>query len=133
MVRNEAAVALAKMKSARAVGPLHRLLQNKSAFVREEAAWILSEMKAGTALNPLVRALDDPESGWMAALALGKIGSQKAAQPLIDLLQSRHVKTRRAAAWALDKIPSEKAMAHLRNALKDQDEEVRFWASQALR
>jgi len=39
----------------------------------------------------------------------------------------------RRIAWALEKIPSDKAVKSLIAALKDEDEEVRMWAAEALK
>ena len=39
----------------------------------------------------------------------------------------------RRIAWALEKIPSDKAVKSLIVALKDTDEEVRMWAAEALK
>ncbi|NIM90661.1 MAG: hypothetical protein GTO17_06895 [Candidatus Aminicenantes bacterium] len=89
-------------------------------------------MKAEKAVGPLIQALNHKECGWMAALALGKIRSEKALMPLIRALMDDKIKVRRASAWALGKTQSNKAVWPLIKALKDEDEEVRYWAVVAL-
>jgi HEAT repeat protein len=48
------------------------------------------------------------------------------------LLKDNDIQKRRAAVWALEKLLSRKAVKALRNALNDEDEEVRMWAKFAL-
>jgi HEAT repeat protein len=89
-------------------------------------------MKSEKAVYPLIHSLQDEDSGWMAAIALGKLQSEKAIAQLLVVLNEKNTKKRRAAAWALGKIPSEKAVHSLIAALKDKDAEVRMWAAEAL-
>lgn len=129
MARDEAAVALARIRSEKAVGPLIAALKDPAGETRKAAAWVLGELEAAPAADALIASLADPEAGWMAAVALGKIGAEKAVMPLGRLLESESRQARRAAAWALATIPSQRAAEALREAADDEDEEVRFWAS----
>ncbi|MCP4657755.1 MAG: HEAT repeat domain-containing protein [bacterium] len=76
MVRDEAAVALARIRSEKAVGPLIAALKDPNGETRQAAAWVLGEMESTSAVDALSELLADPEAGWMAAVALGKIGSE---------------------------------------------------------
>jgi HEAT repeat protein len=109
------------------------LIDDKS-YVREEAAWILGEMKQEEATEPLIQMLNGSDEGaWMAAIALGKIASEKSVPSLTRALENESIKIRRAAAWALCQTKSADAVKHLRTALKDEDEDVRYWAAEALK
>ena len=101
MVRDEAAIALSRIKSDRAVKPLLALLKHETGYVREEAAWVLGEVKSKDAVQRLIEALDDREMGWMAAVALGKIGDERGIKPLKKKMVDRNSRVGQAAAWAL--------------------------------
>ncbi|MBN1417981.1 MAG: HEAT repeat domain-containing protein [Planctomycetes bacterium] len=134
MVRNEAAVALARSGGRDIVRPLIALLNHEEPRVREEAAWVLGRVGGEEAVAALRDAM--AESGgstrWMAAAALGVIGAEQAVEPLIDALKTGDPPLRRAAAWALARMRSPRAAAALKVALDDGDAEVRLWAEAAL-
>lgn len=132
-IRNEASVALSKIKSEKPIEPLIKMLSNKNSLVKEEAAWILGEIKAVKAVKPLIKLLEEKDIGWMAAISLGKIESEKALQLLIKALQNDNIKKRRAAAWALEKLKCKKSVPALKKALMDEDEDVRSLAALALK
>ena len=75
MVRNEAAVALSRIKGSEHIGKLIKLLDNKNPDVREESAWILGELKAVEAAEPLKKLLNDKNENVSntAKFALKKI------------------------------------------------------------
>ena len=132
MIRSEAAVVLSKFNPEFVVEPLIKIMKDKNDFVGEEVIWILGELKAKQAIEPLINMLKDNECGWMAAISLGKIGSEKVLKPLMKTLSDYSVKKRRAAVWALEKLKSEKSVPALKKALNDKDEEVRTLAALAL-
>jgi len=132
MVCDEAAVALAGIRSEKAVGPLIAALKDPNGETRQAAAWVLGEMESAPAVDALSALLADPEAGGMAAIALGKIGSEKAVTPLGRLLGTESRQARRAAAWALARIHSERAAKLLSEAASDDDDEVRFWSAESL-
>jgi HEAT repeat protein len=105
-VRDEAAVALSRIKSERAVEHLLDLLKHETNYVQEEAAWVLGEMKSKDAVRSLIQALDDEDAGWMAAVALGKIGDKQAVEPLKKKMGDHDTRVGQAAAWALARIKS---------------------------
>ena len=85
------------------------------------------------------------------SLSYGERGSMSEAfreigdpiiEPLIEMLRNKKTSGwsqyriewhQRRIAWALEKIPSDKAVKSLIVALKDADEEVRMWAAEALK
>jgi HEAT repeat protein len=107
MVRDEAAVGLSRINSRTALDPLFDLLEHERSYVREEAAWVLGEMKSKDAVPRLIKALDDEEAGWMAAVALGKIGDEKAIAPLRKRAEDQDTRVGQAAAWALARMLSD--------------------------
>ena len=104
MVRDEAAVALSRINAESAVEPLVSLLKHEEGYVREEAAWVLGEMRASAAVLPLVEALEDEDTGWMAAVSLGKIGDEQAVGPLKKKMMDPDSRLGQAAAWALARL-----------------------------
>jgi HEAT repeat protein len=58
-------------------------------------------------ITELVNAIKS-DQGNKALQAPGNIGSEKAVEPLVKLLKENDIQKRRAAAWALQKIPSQK-------------------------
>jgi HEAT repeat protein len=106
MVRNEAALALSRINSDRAVEPLLTLLKHQSGFVREEAAWVLGELRSREAVQFLILSLDDEETGWMAAVSLGKIGDEKAIVHLEKLAEDPKSRGGKGALWALHRMKS---------------------------
>jgi len=75
---------------------------------------------------------EDEDVRSNAANALGKTGSKKAVQPLIDVLKDENEDVRKEAAEALGYIESEKAVQPLIDALRDEDEHVRSAATYSL-
>jgi HEAT repeat protein len=104
MVRDEAAVALSRINAERAVAPLVHLLNHEKGYVREEASWVLGEMRSEDAVRPLIEALEDKETGWMAAVSLGKIGDERAVEPLKEKMMDGDSRVGQAAAWALERM-----------------------------
>ncbi len=107
-VRDEAAVALGRIKSDRAAAPLIGLLRHEMSYIREEAAWVLGEMRSKDAVLPLIQVLDDRDTGWMAAVALGKIGDEQAFESLKKKGAEQDTRVGRAAAWALARMQRDK-------------------------
>jgi len=114
MVRDEAAVKLTGFDPDKTTKPLIDLLQDDTGYVREQAAWVLGELKADKAAEALITAMADPASGWMAAVALGKIQSPEALPPLMEALNNKNPKTRQAAVWALERTGSPEALNAVR-------------------
>ncbi len=131
--RVEAGVGLVRQRADTPVPPLVRLLASRDAAVREDAAWVLGRLGRPQAAEPLVSALADTDMGWMAAVALGELRTPSAATPLAAALGSPSAQTRRAAAWALDRLGAAETTPALSRAAGDPDEEVRYWAARALR
>ncbi|MBU7027140.1 MAG: HEAT repeat domain-containing protein, partial [Theionarchaea archaeon] len=95
--------------------------------LREKAMKIISLMKSDTIIDSAIEKLKDENSDvrWSAAIALGKIGSEKAVALLIKALADENSYVRGRAAEALGKIGSEKAVALLIKALADENSDVR--------
>jgi HEAT repeat protein len=137
MIRNEAAVALAKLNNPCAAERLTGMLDDDRPQAQLEAAWILGEMRAASAVPALQSMLENSKSSarWMSAISLGKIRPRESSNLLIRQLRADDLCLRRAAAWALAQgasDASDKALAALQEACKDDDREVRLWATVAL-
>jgi len=137
MVRTESGVGLARVgvgaNAAAVVEGAARVLQNRGSAGREDAAWLLGQVKSPNGVAPLLAALADPEAGWMAAMSLGVLAAPGATTPLAGAAASLSPKTRRSAVWALAKIGGTAGIPAVQRALADPDDEVRYWASEALR
>lgn len=155
LVRERAAEALGKIGDSRAVGPLKALLRDGEPGVRWRAAKALAAIGA-PAVEALVSDLqsEDAESRRNAACALDEIEGMNVIVPLItelkrerfdedvaeavavaglsEALRSGDVAARRAAAGALGRNPSPRAVAVLITALDDADEIVRRRAAEVL-
>jgi HEAT repeat protein len=161
-VRQEAALALGKLKDARAVEPLIAGLRDKNSGFQLEAASALGEIRDARAVDPLVAILGDRriqdyavealakigapavttliaalsnEDSWIrfnAAKALGEIRDVRAVEPLIGALTDNEVYVRSRAAGALGEMKDTRAVEPLIAALKTKYTSVRERAADAL-
>jgi HEAT repeat protein len=143
-VRDNAAKALGEIGDARAVQPLMETLNSwedlkfvpfsniGSLAVEASAAEALGKI-GKPAVEPLIEVLKVAKKHIRkgAALALGKIGDERAVEPLIEALRDEELGVRMDAAEALGKI-GEPAVELLIQALKDEDSDVRYNAAVAL-
>ena len=74
----------------------------------------------------------DADDRNFAANALGRIGDERAVEPLLVALRDADENVRDYAASALGDIGDARAVEPLIAALRDADENVRFWAAKAL-
>ncbi len=113
--------------------PLVRLLGDRYDYVRAGAAEALVE-QGRAAVGALVGALSEanPRTRRLAALALGRIGEERAVRPLMKLMGDPDVTVRTGAVAALGRIKSTSAVDALIGALQDADLEVRRQAAVAL-
>ena len=131
-VRVESAVGLVRTGGNASVGGLVRLLASRDPPVREEAAWA-SATSASRRLpsRSFRRSLTPTRAGWRPLRS--ESWARQAAAPLAAALQSPTARMRRAEPghWR-DSDPPQRPPVLLRS-LGDPDEEVRYWAAQALR
>jgi HEAT repeat protein len=123
-----------KMKSARDVRGLIRLLKHRDLDVQYGAAEALGEIGDSGAVEPLITALKNDEySGvrWKAAEALSKIGAP-AVEALIGALRHPDDDVRWKAAIALGDIGDPRAIEPLIMLLCDEDRFVKSHAALAL-
>lgn len=84
-------------------------------------------------VDALIGALVDPENRAWAATHLGKLGDERAVEPLIRLLRARDFGTRVAAAKALGKLRAREAIPALVESVDEGPEDVmRAWSIDAL-
>jgi len=123
-----------KMKSARDVKGLIRLLSHKDPDIQYEAAGALGDIGDPRAVEPLITALKNDEfSGvrWKAAESLARIGPP-AVDALIGALQHSDDDVRWKAAIALGEIGDQRAIEPLIGLLCDEDRFVKSRAASAL-
>jgi diguanylate cyclase (GGDEF)-like protein len=132
-LRLQAAKALGEIEEAKSVKPLIELLTDSDAAVRAQVAEALGKIGDKSSVEALLSALADKD--WevreKAALALGEIGDERAIESLIYAFTYEDAGTRLNAQSALIKI-GERAVGPLIEALKYQNEEVRFQTAEAL-
>jgi HEAT repeat protein len=99
---------------------------------RYYAIHILGELKDRRAVPALVAVLNDPVLDYQAAIALGKIGSRDAVEPLKRMSQSASPSSRLLAFHALAKLGESSGLPALLAALADDDPPQRALAAELL-
>ena len=95
---------------------------------------LFGETKSDFGIKSLIQSIKNqsPFVCWLALIELGKVGSAKAVETLVEYLQDHDYDVRRKAAEELSKIGSDKAVEILAKHLKDQNYFVRSNAAEAL-
>ncbi|MCW5800693.1 MAG: putative Deoxyhypusine monooxygenase [Nitrospira sp.] len=124
-VRKSAIVALGKIRDERVLEPLMQQLRNDEFM--EDATDALVNL-GEPALPGLIKALKDKEElvRKQAVIALGRIKSPEAIDPLIEMLQNKDWFTRLTAAAALEAIGDERGREAIKPLLKDTDMVVKM-------
>jgi len=147
-IRYLAASALGGLGFHEAVEPLITTLLNDNYTVQQFAASSLAELGNDRAIEPLLQALkssnekfktEDEENEKIEAiaeiaLALGKLKSTKALEPLITLLENPNSSIRYFVADALGLLGDQKAVDHLLKIVGNKEEsgDVRLRAAESL-
>lgn len=103
--------------------------------VRAFAAMALGDTKSKDFIVPLIEALKTDGHWWVRNFvvgSLGKIGSERAVDPLIGALNDENQYVRRAIVSVLGELKSEKAVLPLIGTFKDEDWQIRFRAPDIL-
>ncbi len=124
-VRKSAIMALGKIRDERVLEPLMQQLRNDEFM--EDATDALVNL-GEPALPGLIKALKDKEElvRKQAVIALGRIKSPEAIDPLIEMLQNKDWFTRLTAAAALEAIGDERGREAIKPLLKDTDMVVKM-------
>ena len=124
-VRKSAIIALGKIRDERVLEPLMQQLRNDEFM--EDATDALVNL-GEPALPGLIKALKDKEElvRKQAVIALGRIKSPEAIDPLIEMLQNKDWFTRLTAAAALEAIGDERGREAIKPLLKDTDMVVKM-------
>lgn len=124
-VRKYAIAALGKIHDERVLEPLMMQLRNDE--FKDDATDALASL-GEPAVPHLAKALHDKEElvRKQAVLALGRIKSAKAIDPLIEMLKDQDWFTRLTAAAALESIGDERGREAIKPLLKDSDMVVRM-------
>ncbi len=124
-VRKSAIMALGKIRDERVLEPLMQQLRNDEFM--EDATDALVNL-GEPSLPGLIKALKDKEElvRKQAVIALGRIKSPDAIDPLIEMLQNKDWFTRLTAAAALEAIGDERGRDAIKPLLKDSDMVVKM-------
>jgi len=124
-VRKSAIMALGRIRDERVLEPLMQQLRNDEFM--EDATDALVNL-GEPALPGLIKALKDKEElvRKQAVIALGRIKSPEAIDPLIEMLQNKDWFTRLTAAAALEAIGHERGREAIKPLLKDSDMVVKM-------
>lgn len=124
-VRKSAIMALGKIRDERVLEPLMQQLRNDEFM--EDATDALVNL-GEPALPGLIKSLKDKEElvRKQAVIALGRIKSPEAIDPLIEMLQNKDWFTRLTAAAALEAIGDERGREAIKPLLKDSDMVVKM-------
>ncbi len=124
-VRKSAIMALGKIRDERVLEPL--MLQLRTDEFMEDATDALVHL-GEPSLPGLIKALKDKEElvRKQAVIALGRIKSPDAIDPLIEMLQNKDWYTRLTAAAALEAIGDERGREAIKPLLKDSDMVVKM-------
>lgn len=124
-VRKYVIVALGKIRDERVLDPL--MLQLKNDEFKDDATNALVEL-GEPSISRLVTALKDKNEmvQKQAILALGRIKSAEAINPLIDMLADKDWFTRLTAAAALESIGEDRGREAIKPLMKDSDMVVRM-------
>ena len=124
-VRKSVIMALGKIRDERVLEPLMQQLRNDEFM--EDATDALVNL-GEPALPGLIKALKDKEElvRKQAVIALGRIKSPEAIDPLIEMLENKDWFTRLTAAAALEAIGHERGREAIKPLLKDSDMVVKM-------
>lgn len=124
-VRKSAIMALGRIRDERVLEPLMQQLRNDEFM--EDATDALVNL-GEPSLPGLIKALKDKEElvRKQAVIALGRIKSPEAIDPLIEMLQNKDWFTRLTAAAALEAIGHERGREAIKPLLKDSDMVVKM-------
>ncbi|MBN1328058.1 MAG: HEAT repeat domain-containing protein [Candidatus Heimdallarchaeota archaeon] len=129
IVRQNSAVALGLLQDPAAIPALIKCLQNeKEAQIRRPIIWAIESTDPIAARIPLsTSALNDSseEVRQYAALALGRIGDDKAIEVLDEVLKDKNPSVRRAAIESIGHIGGKRAYDIVLKTLNDPDPDVR--------
>jgi HEAT repeat protein len=132
-VRRDAAIALGRIGDAKAIQALEHALVDEQNHVRAAAVRALATMD-GIDFDILKYFLHDDSElvRWEAARALGRIGDERAVEPLLEALQDERTYVRRGAAWALGEIGDARAVKPLTTIAQNEKDRIREVASEAV-
>jgi len=133
--RQQAAIALSRLKDERLLAPLLAALKDADSTVRANAAAGLGHNEASDAVEPLIALLQSDAEDIVrerAATALAQIGDPRAIDPLIDALDERGTWVRNRIAYVLGASRDSRAVEPLLELLNHEDDSTQGVAAWAL-
>ncbi len=134
VIREDAALALARTADSSAGAALRPLLKDADAAVQANAAWAAGRLGA-SALAPEIRALLESANADVrlaASRAVGQVGDSASLRPLTALAKDPDWKVRANVAYSLGKTKSIDALSPLTSLAKDPSTQVRTATASAL-
>lgn len=134
VIRGWAAESLGKQKVPRAINHLVRLLADETEFVQNRAFMSLIRIgrPAVPKLNTILQKNKNPRVQTYLAGVLTVIGDYSSVEPLMNTLDDEDAYLRAASIRALGKIGARKAIIKIKDALTDEDRDVRKDAAETL-
>jgi HEAT repeat protein/protein-S-isoprenylcysteine O-methyltransferase Ste14 len=127
--------ALGEIGANQAVQPLVACLEKEVDWHYYIVGEALQKLDSPVAEDAFIAGMNNG-AWWMqpsCATALSEMRTEKGFHALIDIMQKGGVRVRRAAVLALSKYPFGQSQSVLKEALSDEDWEVRMYAEAALR
>ena len=133
MIRNETVLALSRrsefIKWEDLIGEFEALKPD----IQYSIYLLIGRLGPEASISWLTDKLNDPENGWMAAMALGLSRTGESIGPLTEGLKDPDTKKRQACLWALTQIHPENLLEIITPSLSDNDPEVVRLAINALK
>ncbi len=122
-----------QMKESAGTEELLHNLSHKDAKIRGDTAWALGKLGDERAIDPLIRALDDNNSNVQEWAALALVKiGRPAIEPLMAAMKSRNDPVKWQAAAVLGLINDSNATEALSLALESNNSTVRYWGAASL-
>lgn len=133
--RQQAAIALSRLKDEQVIAPLLKAIADPDSTVRANAAAGLGNNEAASAVEALIALLQTDREDIVrerAATALAQIGDERAIDPLIDSLDEGGTWVRNRIAYVLGASKDPRAVEPLLELLNDEDPSTQGVAAWAL-
>ncbi len=133
MLRNEAVLALYERSDSIPWNVFVDKIDTSGPGKQHLIIWYAGQKGSEASIPWLLDKLKEPDTGWMAAMALGMSGLELAVDPLIEGLKGSDIRKRRACLWALTQIKPENAEKLFLPFLQNEDNELVLLAISALK
>jgi HEAT repeat protein len=134
--RQDVADVLVRMGCEKSVKPLIDAFDHNDYDIRQKAVNTFGPSNSKQVVKQLIEAVKNKNSSWLkrfnAAVALGRMKSKEAVEPLMEVLADRNPKVVYGAVIALGQTGDANALEPLIERLKSKDKIMRFRCAEAL-